>query len=503
MDVVASFRSLLEQRLGAQRFGLWFGGDTQVSHVDGQIRLSVGSPTLRDWIQRQFRTLLDDCAAQVAGPGTHVHLLVADRATSVPVPEPPPAGDEHSAQEAGRAAVARTQLAALPQRADVPLQAAPIGSGCQVRGPAAPQSAEAAPRSAPAARTSGNGLPRRPLASLESYVVGDCNRLAVASAHMVVQQPGRCSPLFVYGPTSVGKTRLLEAIYAAVRQRHRLPCVFLTAEQFTAEFLAALHGGGMPSFRSKFRSIDLLVLDDLQFLCGKQHTLRELLHTLDHLHRTGKQVVCAADRPPAELRDLGAELRTRLQGGMLCPLDPPGHDVRRGLLKQLLREMDWSLPDDVEQFLVERIATHARDLAGALYTLRAHSVALGRRIDRPLAEAVLAERLRSVARPIRLPDIERAVCRAFDLQPDDLHSARKSRNVSYPRMLAMWLARKYTRSALSEIGQFFGRRSHSTVASAHRKVRCWMEQGAVLELGPYRVTVDEAVRRVEATLQVG
>jgi chromosomal replication initiator protein len=320
---------------------------------------------------------------------------------------------------------------------------------------------------------------------------------------MVVQQPGRCSPLFVYGPTSVGKTRLLEAIYAGVRQRHRLAAVFLTAEQFTAEFLAALHGAGMPSFRSKFRTIDLLVLDDLQFLCGKQHTLRELLHTLDHLHRTGKQVVCAADRPPAELRELGTELRTRLQGGVLCPLDPPGYDVRRGILRQLLREMDWSLPDDVEQFLVDRIVTHARDLAGALYTLRAHSVALGRPIDRPMAEAVLAERLRSVARPIRLSDIERAVCRAFDLQPDDLHSARKSRHVSYPRMLAMWLARKYTRSALSEIGQFFGRRSHSTVASAQRKVSSWMEQGAVLELGAYRVTVDEAVRRVEATLQVG
>ena len=321
---------------------------------------------------------------------------------------------------------------------------------------------------------------------------------------MVVRQPGQITPLMFYGPTSVGKTHLLEGIWTAARKSHqRLTAVYLSAEQFTSQFLEALRGSGLPSFRRKYRGVGVLILDDLQFFVGKRATQVELLHTVDGFLREGRQLVFAADRSPAELAELGPELTTRLTGGLVCRIEPPDHATRLGIVGQMARRMKLHVPPEVQQFVASRLTSHARELSGALCRLQATSEALGRPISLPLAEEALADLIRHNGRVVRLPDIEKAVCEVFGLEPASLQSDAKGKRVSHPRMLAMWLARKHTRAALSEIGHYFGRRSHSTVISAQKRVDGWMASGRPLDLAEHRWPADDAIRQVERRLAAG
>jgi len=345
---------------------------------------------------------------------------------------------------------------------------------------------------------------RRRKRLLETYVSGPTNRLAVASAEMVVHRPGQLSPLLIHGPTGVGKTHLLEGILHATRRRWpAISAVYLTAEQFTTLFLEALRGSGLPNFRRKYRGVGLLIVDDLHFLAGKRATLVELLHTIDTLLRQGRQLVFAADRAPTELEGLGVELAARLQSGMVCQIEPPDFDTRLGILRQMAQAMGLTLPEEVAALVASRLTSHARELSGALCRLRATSVALQRPISLELAEEALAEMFQQSVRAVHLHDIEKAVCEVFGVEPASLHSETRSQHVSHPRMLAMWLARKHTRAALSEIGRFFGRRSHSTVISATRRVDDWMAAGRSLQLKQRTCRVDEAIRQVERRLRCG
>jgi chromosomal replication initiator protein len=321
---------------------------------------------------------------------------------------------------------------------------------------------------------------------------------------MVVRQPGQLSPLIFHGPTSVGKTHLLEGIWSAARKtNHRLTTVYLSAEQFTSYFLEALRGSGLPNFRRKYRSVGLLIVDDLQFLVGKRATQVELLHTIDTFLREGRQLVFAADRPPTELAELGPELTTRLSSGMVCRIEPPDHNTRLGILVQMARRMKMDVPADVHQYIASRLTSHARELSGALCRLQATRQALGRPISLAMAEEALADLVGHGSRVVRLPDIEKAVCEAFGLEPASLQSGAKEKRISHPRMLAMWLARKHTRAALSEIGSYFGQRSHSTVVAAQKRVDGWMAGGRPLELANSNCCIDDAIRQVERYLAAG
>ncbi len=345
-------------------------------------------------------------------------------------------------------------------------------------------------------------VPRRRFATLDKFVAGSGNQLALASAQMAAERPGSLTPLIFFGSTGCGKTHLLEGIWSAARTRHRAAnIVYLSAEQFTTYFVEALRGSGLPSFRRKYRGVDLLMIDDLQFLVGKRATLVELLHTIDALLREGRQLVFGADRAPGDLRELGPELTTRLAGGMVCRLEPPDLQTRCELVRQFAGRLEIALSDDVAQLVATQVTTGVRELSGAVNRLHAASRMLGRPISLALAEEALAELLRHTARAVRLGDIEKAVCDVFGLSDESLQSSQRTKSVSTPRMLAMWLARKHTRAGLSEIGQFFGRRSHSTVISAHKRVTDWMAQQSEIELSDRRCQVDEAIRRVEEQLR--
>jgi chromosomal replication initiator protein len=326
--------------------------------------------------------------------------------------------------------------------------------------------------------------------------------MAHASAQMVVEQPGRFSPLFVYGPTGVGKTHLLEGIWSAARKRHpRIHAVYLSAEQFTTYFVEALHGSGLPNFRRKYRGVELLIIDDVQFFAGKRATIGELLFTTDTLIRQGSQIVLSADRSPAALHELSDELTARLAAGVACNVEPPDYQTRLGILRHLAAKIEFALADDVAEFIATHLTSHARELAGALNRLDAAGRIWRQPITRALAEEALAEMIRHGARAVRLADIDKAVCSVFGLEAETLQSGRRAKDVSHLRMLAMFLARKHTRAALSEIGQHFGRRSHSTVISAHKTVTGWVAKQSKIELTGKSWNVEEAIRCVEEQMR--
>ena len=335
-----------------------------------------------------------------------------------------------------------------------------------------------------------------------NFVVGKGNELASRTAQAVVEQPGRYGPLLLFGPPGVGKTHLCYAMLQQLRQSPGRPQVVrLTAEQFTGEFLAALDRRTLPSFRHKYRSIDVLFIDDIQFLVGKRATLDELLHTIDTLHERGRQVVLTCDRSPGELQKVSTELVSRISGGLAIPLESPDYASRLGVVRQLAVRMKVSFDDVVTELIATQVAGSARQLAGAINRLVATSMARESAITVDLARTTLAEFVQQNAPSVRLSDIQRAVCEVFGVEPSSLKSGRKSRSIAEPRMLAMWLARKYTRAALGEIGEYFGRRSHSTVVSAQKKIERLVSEGAEISVADRPCQVDEAIRQVEAVLR--
>jgi chromosomal replication initiator protein len=467
-DIVSALRTALAGRVGKQRFELWFGTRTRLELTEQVLAIHVPSQFFLNWIRANFSSQLEAACTDVLGRCPKLEFYVA----AVPESDAPvPASAEPS--DTSRAS------------------SKPVAAAIRV----APSVTEKEPSNEPS---------RRKFADLESFVAGPSNRLAFASAEMVAQRPGELTPLVLWGPTGVGKTHLLEAIWTATRKsRRRATAIYLSAEQFLSGFLQALRGSGLPSFRRKYRGVDVLLIDDLQVFRGKQCTQIELQYTIDTLLRERRQVVLASDRPPSEMSELGRELIARLESGVVCRIDAPELETRRGIVGQMARRMGMSLPADVENYVASRLTRHAREISGALCQLHATSLAWQRPVDLAMAEEALSDVVRASARLVGLTDIEKAVCHTFGLTAESLQSGRKAKDVSHPRMLAMWLARKHTRAALSEIGHYFGGRSHSTVVSAQKKVDGWLAEGTTLRLCDQPLSIGEAIRQVEQILQAG
>ncbi|MGD9645876.1 MAG: DnaA/Hda family protein [Pirellulales bacterium] len=507
---MTAVRSALAQRMGGERLSLWLGAETALALDGDRLQVLTPSPFFQEWLRRNFRAEIQAVAAEVigrpitveftvaSGVGDAVPLVAADErrlarpaddatiapsGTCSPTGNTPPSPGQPKA-ESGEASAATMFSMAI--------------AGVVPTGDASAALQRAAERSADAPRRG------RRFARLEQFAAGQANRLAVTAAQSVADQLGTWSPLTLYGPSGVGKTHLLEGIWSAVKQRRpETAAVYLTAEQFTTSFLEALRGSGLPNFRRKNRGVDLLIVDDIQFFAGKRATILEMLHTMNTLVDEGRQVVLAADRPPQELAELGHDFVQRLTGGMLCRLDPPDAEARLTIVHQLSRQFQLQLPTEVAELLAQKLSQGAREIAGALKRLAVARLAHGEPITLAGAQQVLVDQLRQTSRSVRLPDIERAVCDLFGLQGKSLQTGGRARQISGPRALAMWLARKYTRAALSEIGDYFGCRSHTTVISAQRKVGNWLENEQEIELSDGTCQVADALRRIERKLAVG
>ena len=461
-DRLSALRTELRRRLGAERFALWFESRTRLTLAEGVLRVMSASPAEMQLVRRRFhQALVDSCVRAWSAAPTLVYE-VRERAPEDVVASP------------------------SPVVANEPAQPAPPT-------PSDGLAAENRPI-----------LARHPRRSFADFVVGDCNRLAVQAAHDVARQPGRYTPLVLCGPQGSGKTHLLQSIEHAVRSGPgRVRALALTAEQFTAQFVDALGRRALPSFRQKARSVDFLLIDDVQFFEGKRATLEELLHTIDALQSRGGQIVLASGVPVAELQAASPELACRASAGLAVALQTPDYATRIGIVGGMARRMNIELDAAVVELIARQIAGSGRLLSGAINRLVAVGMALDKPVTVELAEATLAEFCRQHVPPVRLADIQRAVCEVFGVESASLRSARKTRSVAGPRMLAMWLARRYTRAALSEIGDFFGGRSHSTVVSAKRKFDDLITAGGEIVVGDHACQVEDAVRRIEAVLRAG
>lgn len=336
------------------------------------------------------------------------------------------------------------------------------------------------------------------------FIEGNSNRMARSAALLSVESPGKSTPLLLHGPTGVGKSHLARAIADQLRTCHRMRrVIYLTGEQFTIDFTDSARGSGFANFRKKYRDVEALILDDVQFLIGKANTLIELRNTIDFLLNQKRQVVLVSDRSWGELGPLGSELLGRISGGMVCAMDPLEEEGRITLLQRLCEREQVVIDTTTLESLVKLAGNDARILHGITNRLLHRQRLAQRPLTFEESLECCQDLLRASQPVVRIADIEKVVCDAFGLERRSLQTKCKTKSVSQPRMLAMFLARKYTRAAYSEIGTYFGKRQHSTVISAQKKVEDWIANDSMVDHSRGSVSIREMLRTLEVNLQVG
>ena len=320
--------------------------------------------------------------------------------------------------------------------------------------------------------------PLDPRFTFDTFVVGQPNALPHAAARRVVEsQTVPFNPLFIYGGVGLGKTHLMHAIAAATKElKPEKRVLYLSAEKFMYHFVRALRRQDMMSFKEQLRSVDVLMIDDIQFINGKESTQEEFFHTFNALVDQNKQIVISADKAPSDLTGLEERLRSRLSWGLTADIHPSTYDLRLGILKSKCEQMDADIPETVLEFLALKVTSSIRELEGALNRIAAHSDVTGQPVALDTTQEVLQDLLRAHDRRITIDEIQRKVAEHYNLKINDMHSVRRSRNVARPRQIAMYLSKQLTPRSLPEIGRKFGGRDHTTVMHAVRKVEELIEK---------------------------
>jgi chromosomal replication initiator protein len=307
--------------------------------------------------------------------------------------------------------------------------------------------------------------------------------------------------MVIHGGVGLGKTHLLEAIVDGLRATHpRLNVLLVTAESFTNTFLEAMRGGSLAGFRNRYRQLGALAMDDIHFLAGTRATQNEFLHTFNSLIDQGAPIVLTSDLHPRRISQLSDELITRFLSGMVVKLEIPDQPTRRAILQARSESRGVSVPAAVLDYISEHLRTNIRELEGALHSVLAHALLTGNRLDLTLARTALRDIIHHRAQSVGLRDIEHVVCQLFEIDPELLKSNGRTRALSYPRMLAIYLARKHTTAAYSEIGRHFGGRNHSTVISAEKKVQAWLRDEKHNALLPGFETIADILAELEQAL---
>lgn len=314
----------------------------------------------------------------------------------------------------------------------------------------------------------------------ETFVVGKPNALAHAAARRVVESMSvPFNPLFIYGGVGLGKTHLMHAIAHAIEEHWPEKTVmYLSAEKFMYQFVRAIRSDSTMNFKEQFRSVDVLMIDDIQFISGKESTQEEFFHTFNALVDQNKQIVISADKAPGDLAGLDERLRSRLAWGLVADIHPTTYDLRLGILQTKRAQLGADVPDSVLEFLALKVTSNVRELEGALNRIVAHADVSRQAITLESTQDVLQDLLRAHDRRITIDEIQRKVAEHYNLRITDMHSARRARNVARPRQVAMYLAKQLTARSLPEIGRKFGGRDHTTVMHAVRKIEELMEEDA-------------------------
>jgi chromosomal replication initiator protein len=310
------------------------------------------------------------------------------------------------------------------------------------------------------------------LFTFDRFIVGNNNRFAFAAAEAVAKQPAKAyNPLYIYGSVGIGKTHLLHAIANEISKRGKNVCL-ITSEKFTNDLINSLRNRSTNDFKQKYRSIDVLLIDDIQFLAGKESTQEEFFHTFNELHGHNKQIVITSDCPPNDIPTLQDRLKTRFSWGLSADIQPPELETRIAILRTKMEELNTAIPDDVLHYVASQIPNNVRELEGALNRLTAYANLLDATIDISIASKIIKDLINeNYQQPLTIPQIKRMVATKLDVSIDDLSSKSRSKSIVFARQVAMYISREVTNISLLKIGENFGNRDHSTVMHAIDKIK--------------------------------
>ncbi|MGL4523255.1 MAG: chromosomal replication initiator protein DnaA [Bacilli bacterium] len=312
-----------------------------------------------------------------------------------------------------------------------------------------------------------------PKYTFDTFVIGSGNRFAHAASLAVAEAPAKAyNPLFIYGGVGLGKTHLMHAIGHYVQDHNpNAKVLYLSSEKFTNEFINSIRDNKAADFRNKYRNVDVLLIDDIQFLAGKEQTQEEFFHTFNALHEESKQIIISSDRPPKEIPTLEDRLRSRFEWGLITDITPPDLETRIAILRKKAKADGLDIPNEVMLYIANQIDSNIRELEGALIRVVAYSSLINRDIDTNLAAEALKNIIpSSKPRIITIQDIQKAVGEHFSVKLEDFKAKKRTKSVAFPRQIAMYLSREMTDCSLPKIGEEFGGRDHTTVIHAHEKI---------------------------------
>jgi chromosomal replication initiator protein len=410
--------SWIQDKLSDQAYEAWFGPTSLEDSNDKEIIVKVPNKFFKEWLSNHYVDLIAE--AVLVETGKHLDVkFVIDETDTNKLPNPPPIPD-------------------TPHRRKVEQREFKLN----------------------------------PKYTFDNFVVGTSNQLPHAASIAVTEILGtKYNPLFVYGGVGLGKTHLIHAVGNTIQQRQpNARICYISSEQFMNEFVWSLRNDKMDLFHRRFRDeIDVLLMDDIQFIAGKDRTQDEFFHTFNSLYNKNKQIVLASDKYPQEIPDLEERLRSRFQWGLIADIQPPEFETRLAIVKKKAEQEGISLPSDVEFFLAKSIKSNVRELEGSLINLAAHASLDGRKIDLEFATETLKKVITHIS--LTVENVQETVCKHFSVSLSDLKGKKRTRSISFPRQIAMYLCRTGLNTSFPEIGERFGGKDHTTALAACRKIQ--------------------------------
>ncbi|HEV8701049.1 MAG TPA: chromosomal replication initiator protein DnaA [Candidatus Polarisedimenticolia bacterium] len=440
--------SSLQHKINRHSFNTWLKPTHQMSLADGTLQIEVPSLLFADWISRNYLPQIRESAREIESSDLQIRFM-------------------------SRQAPATVRGAGNP--GSVPVSGLPLESGTDGAGRhgAARPSGQAAP---PQPAWLGTGL--NPRYTFDSFVVSSCNNFAHAAAMAVAEQPSSAyNPLYVYGGVGLGKTHLMHAIGNRVlRSKGAVRHLYISTETFMNELINSIRFEKTLDFKERYRNVDVLLIDDIQFLAGKERTQEEFFHTFNALYESQKQIVITSDCPPRDIPTLEERLRSRFEWGLIADIQPPDLETKIAILKKKAEAENVQLPEDVAHFIAGRVRSNIRELEGSLIRLVAYASLTGRPIDLGMAQDTLKDLMDDRGRTVTIEAIQKFVAAYFKLRPIELKSRNNSKHISFPRQVAMYLCKKLTDKSLPAIGTAFGGKHHTTVLHAVRKIEAMRER---------------------------
>lgn len=409
--------TIIEKKVGTHVFELWFKPARLSFLKDQTAIIEIPNRFFKEWIEDYYPNLINEVLLEVTGSSVNVKFKIAEK-------------------EANEIRRMEARLESRKQR------------------------------------LANKGIYLNPKYTFENFVTGQSNQVAFASAKAVAESPGVAyNPFFIYGGVGLGKTHLLTAIGNYVADKRKdFNIIYVSSEQFTNEFVSAMRHQRAEEMKAKYRGLDMLLLDDVQFFAGKNATQDELFHTINSLYERQKQIVLTSDRPPKDIKDITDRLRSRFGMGLIVDIQPPELELKIAIIQKKAAMERLYLSDEVIEFLATRIKSNIRELEGCLIRLGAHSALTGETITVQLAKNILKDIITDEVRPITVEYIQRTVAEAFGIKCQDMKSRKRTKEIAIPRQIAMYISKRLTDSSLNDIGKNFGGKDHATVIYSCRQV---------------------------------